>query len=163
MLRHCAPEHYLTIAGLICVYARPFTHDDPVGKLPKEIVPEEFKELHGHIMTLRHQLFAHGDASLTVGKDDYPNETVIENDGQNIAIAVSRAAFKPTFLERMLPLVEALIEKTYYHRLKLSRKLSKTVRVSLFRAVSLAFAALTAPGTSSDSGQFCFAHCRLLE
>jgi hypothetical protein len=121
-----APEHYLTLVGLICVYARPFTRTD-VGKLPEEIVPEEFKQLHDDIMKLRHKLFAHGDASLTVGKDDYPNEAVIESDGQNIAIAVSRAAVKPILVERMLPLVEALIEKTYWHRQRLARKFSKTI------------------------------------
>jgi hypothetical protein len=123
-----APEHYLTIVGLICVYARPFTWNEPVGNLSEEIVPEEFKELHRDIMRLRHKLFAHADASLTVGKDDYPNEAVIENDGQNIAIAVSRAAVKPIFLERMLPLVEALIKNTHQCRLKHFRKFSKTIR-----------------------------------
>jgi hypothetical protein len=124
-----APEHYLTLVGLICVYARPFTRTD-VGKLSEEFVPEEpeeFRKLHGDIMTLRHQLFAHGDASLTVGKDDYPNEAVIENDGQKIAIAVSRASVKPIVVERMLPLAEALIEKTYWHRQRLFRKFSKTI------------------------------------
>jgi hypothetical protein len=35
--------------------------------------------------------------------------------------------------------------------------------MSLFRAVSLDFAALTTPGTSSDSAQFYFAAYRLLE
>ena len=123
-----APEHYLTIVGLICVYARPFTWNEPVGNLSEEFVPEEFKELHRDIMRLRHKLFAHADASLTVGKDDYPNEAVIENDGQNIAIAVSRAAVKPIFLERMLPLVEALIKNTHQCRLKHFRKFSKTIR-----------------------------------
>jgi hypothetical protein len=122
------PEHYLTIVGLICVYARPFTYNEPVGKLPEKIIPAEFKALHDDIMTLRHKLFAHGEASLTVGKDDYPNEAVIESDGQNIVIAVSRAAVKPIFLQRMLPLVEALIEKTGYHRSKLAKKFSKTIR-----------------------------------
>jgi len=123
-----APEHYLTIVGLICVYARPFTWNDPVGNLSEEIIPEEFKELHRDIMRLRHKLFAHADASLTVGKDDYPNEAVIESDGETIAIAASRAAVKPIFLERMLPLVDALIKKTGYHRSRLAKKYAKTIR-----------------------------------
>jgi hypothetical protein len=96
-------------AGLICIYARPFTNNRPVGKLNDEIVPAEFKALHDKIMTMRHKLFAHAEASLMVGEEDYPNEAVIENDGKTISMAVSRVALKPTVLDQMSSLLEALI------------------------------------------------------
>jgi hypothetical protein len=122
------PEYYAITVGLICIYARPFTNNFPVGELPEEIIPAEFKSLHKNIMKMRHTLFAHAQASLTVGKDDYPNEVVIEHDGTIPRICVSRAAVKTVVLERMVPLVEALIEKTSWHRSKFAKKYSKTVR-----------------------------------
>jgi hypothetical protein len=121
------PERYLEIVGIICVYARPFTRSDPVGKLSEQIVPEEFRQLHDHILTLRHKLFAHADASLTVGKDDYPNEVVIEHDGRIPAVCITRASAKKSLLEQMVPLVGALIEKTDYHRSRLGKKYAKAI------------------------------------
>src|SRR6266478_563599 len=86
------PEYYAMSVGIICIYARPFTNNFPVGELSDEIVPQEFKKLHKDIMKMRHTLFAHAQASLTAGKDDYPNEVVIEYDGRIPRICVSRAA-----------------------------------------------------------------------
>jgi hypothetical protein len=122
------PEYYAMTVGIICIYARPFTNNFPVGKLSEEIVPPEFKAVHENIMKMRQTLFAHAQASLTAGKDDYPNEVVIEHDGTIPRICVSRAAVKTVVLERMVPLVESLIEKTGYHRSKFAKKFAKTVR-----------------------------------
>jgi hypothetical protein len=66
-------KYYAMMVGLICIYARPFTNNRPVGKLSDEIVPEEFKDLHDSIITLRHTLFAHADAFARVGEEHYPN------------------------------------------------------------------------------------------
>ena len=123
-----SPDYYAMTAGLICVYARPFTNNRPVGKLNDEIVPPEFKGLHDKVITMRHKLFAHAEASLMVGEEDYPHEAVIENDGKIISIAVSRVAVKPNLLEQMSPLVEALIKKTDYYRLKQAKKFASTIR-----------------------------------
>jgi hypothetical protein len=121
-------EYYAMTAGLICIYARPFTNNKPVGELSDEIVPPEFKSLHDKIITMRHKLFAHADASLMVGEEDYPNEAVIENDGKKIAMAVSRVAVVPSFLEQTSPLVQELIKKTNYYRTKHGKKFANTIR-----------------------------------
>jgi hypothetical protein len=123
-----SPGYYAMTAGLICIYARPFTNNRPVGKLSDEIVPPEFKVLHDKIITMRHKLFAHAEASLLVGEEDYPNEAVIENDGETISMAVSRVAVKPTTLEEMSPLVEALIKKTNYYRSKQAKRFANIIR-----------------------------------
>jgi hypothetical protein len=122
-----SPEYYMIMVGLICIYARPFTYNEPVGKLSDEIVPEEFKKLHDDILEKRHTIFAHAEVSVLIGEEDYPNEVVIESDGKNPSISVGRVAVTPDGLERMSPLVEALIEKTNYHRLKYAKKFNKTV------------------------------------
>jgi hypothetical protein len=123
-----SPEYYAMTVGVICIYARPFTNNRPVGKLAEDIVPATFKSLHDKIITMRHKLFAHSEATLEVGPDDYPHEAVIENDGKIIAMAVSRVAIKPDVLKEMKDLVEALITKTNYHRLKLANKFAKPLR-----------------------------------
>jgi hypothetical protein len=122
------PEFYTMTVGLICIYARPFTENQPVGRLSEKIVPTEFNELHGNIMEVRHRLFAHVQPAFTIAKDDYPNEVVIENDGVDPRICIARAAVEFRLLERMLPLVDALIEKTKDHRSKLVEKYANAVR-----------------------------------
>ena len=128
--RSSLPEYYVMTVGLICIYARPFTNNYPVGELSEEIVPTEFKKLHGNIMRVRHRLFAHAQASFQVGKDDYPNEVVIEHDGAIPRISVPRTSVQPSTLERMVPLVKALIEKTNYHRLRFERSMARPSRSS---------------------------------
>ena len=113
--------------GLICTYARPFTNNEPVGKLSEEIVPEEFKHRHTLIMALRHRLFAHADATLAAAPDDYPNEAVIVHDGEQLWMDVSRSAVVPSLLEKMQPMVNGLIDKTNYYRRKYQKKFSKHI------------------------------------
>jgi hypothetical protein len=120
-------EYYAMSVGLICIYARPFTNNEPVGKLSEEIVPEQFKHRHTLIMALRHRLFAHADATLAAAPDNYPNEAVIVNDGEKLWMDVSRSAVVPSLLEKMQPLVNGLIDKTNYHRRKYAKKFSKEV------------------------------------
>jgi hypothetical protein len=87
-----SPSYYAMLVGIICTYARPFTYNEPVGKLGGEIVPDEFKELHKKILDIRHRLFAHGDASLAIGEENYPNAVMIEGDGIEPFISVPRSA-----------------------------------------------------------------------
>jgi hypothetical protein len=120
-------EYYLLVVGIISLYARPFTNNRPVGPLTEEIVPDEYRDLHNTIIGIRHKLFAHSDGSVVLRADDYLNDVVIKNDGKMLRAIVQRFAVEPGFLERMNPLVDALIEKTDYHRLRLSRKLKNHV------------------------------------
>ena len=47
------PEYYPMLVGLICLYARPFTNNRPVGPLSEDIVPKEYLGLHRDIITMR--------------------------------------------------------------------------------------------------------------
>jgi hypothetical protein len=111
-----SPNYYAMLVGIICTYARPFTYNEPVGKLGSEIVPDEFKELHKKILDIRHMLFAHADASLAIGDENYPNAVMIESDGIEPFISVPRSAIKWDALKQFLPLVEALTESTNRYR-----------------------------------------------
>ncbi len=71
---------------------------------------------------MRHQLFAHGDASVMTRLDDYPNELVFENNGRALSFRMTRFLAEPEFFKLMIPLVETLIQKTRYHADKLGKK-----------------------------------------
>jgi hypothetical protein len=116
------PEYYPVSVGLICLYARPFTNNKPVGPLSEDIIPTKHIELHRKILHMRNQLFAHTDASAELRPDDYPNELVFENDGKELRFAITRFLGEPETFEAMKPLVDILVKKTWYHREKLSKK-----------------------------------------
>jgi hypothetical protein len=116
------PEYYPMCVGLICLYARPFTNNFPVGPLSKNIVPKEHLGLHRDIISLRHQLFAHVDASAKTRPDDYPNELVFMNDGKTFHFIITRFLAEPPFFKLISPLIDELIKETDRQREKLVRK-----------------------------------------
>jgi hypothetical protein len=116
------PEYYPMLVRLVCLYARPFTNNRPVGPLPDYIVPQEHRELHRTIIQMRNQLFAHADASMMARPDDYPNELVFVNNGKILHFNMTRFLAEPQFFELMNPLLSVLIKKTRYHSDKLANK-----------------------------------------
>jgi len=61
-----SPLYFPTIAGLICLYGKPFKNNKGVGKLPRDMVPKEQLSLYDQLIVIRDQLYAHSDASETV-------------------------------------------------------------------------------------------------
>jgi hypothetical protein len=116
------PEYYPMCVGIICLYARPFTNNQPVGPLTKGIIPEEYLNLHRDIITLRNQLFAHADASVMTRPDDYPNELVLINDGKTFHFTITPFLAEPPFFKLISPLVDELIKETHYHRDRLVKE-----------------------------------------
>jgi hypothetical protein len=82
------------IVGLICLYARPFTNNRPVGPLSDEIVPPEEKDVHETIIEIRHKLFAHAEASAVLRDDDYPNDVFLMNYKGKSSLTLARFAPK---------------------------------------------------------------------
>jgi hypothetical protein len=119
------PEYYPMTVGLICLYARPFTNNRPVGPLTEDIIPTKERELHRSLILMRHQLFAHADASAMTRPDDYPNELVFENDSRGTSFRMTRFLAEPQFFQLMVPLVETLIQKTRYHADKFGKKFNR--------------------------------------
>ena len=65
-LSETSPLYFPLIAGLICLYCKPFKHNEGVGKLPIEMVPEEQLSLHNQLIVIRDKLYAHSDADKKV-------------------------------------------------------------------------------------------------
>jgi hypothetical protein len=60
-----SPLYFPLIAGLICLYGKPFKFNEGVGKLPIEMVPKELLDLHNDLIIIRDRLYAHSDATVT--------------------------------------------------------------------------------------------------
>src|SRR5260370_10065582 len=123
-----SPEYYPIVVELICISARPFTNNRPVGPLTDEIVPPEYKNFHALILDIRHKLFAHAEASLAIREDDYPNDVILANEGKEPAVQFRRFAIEPTILERMRPVVDALIEETGNRKSRTAQRFREAVR-----------------------------------
>jgi hypothetical protein len=121
-LRSDEPEYYPLCVGLVCLYARPFTNNRPVGPLTEEIIPQEYLSLHRDIITLRNQLFAHADPSAMTRADDYPNELVLINDGKTFHFIVTPFLAEPPFFKLITLLVDELIKETHSHRERLVKE-----------------------------------------
>lgn len=55
--------HPLVIA-IYTAYGRPFTKCRGIGKMSEDVIPDEFKELHGDLITHRDKLYAHADKDM---------------------------------------------------------------------------------------------------
>lgn len=118
----------MIVVGLICAYARPFTNNDPVGNLTDDIVPSEYRDFHRLILKIRHKLFAHAEASLVIRGGDYPNDVIINNEGKEPFVQVRRFAIEPRILERIRPVVDALIEITSTRKSQIAENFKEAVQ-----------------------------------
>lgn len=66
-----SPLHYVTMAGIIVTYAKPFTENKGVGQLNDKFSTfstPDLRELHNELLNSRNQLYGHQDISgLTMG------------------------------------------------------------------------------------------------
>jgi hypothetical protein len=114
--KRTSPEYDLLSVGIICLYSRPFTRGNAVGKISDSVVPKGFIDLHGHVLTLRDKIFAHSDGDALLGPDQYMNAVQLRKRHGKVALYMTKAIAEPEFFERLMPLVDALIKKTNQRR-----------------------------------------------
>jgi hypothetical protein len=127
-----SPLYFPLVAGLICLYGKPFKRSEGVGKLPIEMVPEEHLNLHNDLITIRDKLYAHSDADKTVTlgtlhfgelrayRYKYPKiKGGYFIDGLHIA---------PEFFSKaMAKLVQVMVKKTQYQVNVLEKKFARHI------------------------------------
>ena len=64
-----APSYGSLIVAIYTTYGRPFTNCWGFGKLDADLIPNDQKDLHDNLMTLRDKLYAHADKDII--HDDY--------------------------------------------------------------------------------------------
>jgi len=55
------PIYYPLITSIYVLYGRPFKRSNRVGKLPDDIVPDQYRQLHKITLHHRDQIYAHTD------------------------------------------------------------------------------------------------------
>jgi hypothetical protein len=99
-----------------------------VGKLPGDIVPEEFQELHKIIMDHRDQLYAHTDAeSFDLPGHGAANQVRVLVSPTEARLFGTQFRARPPLLPKVVDLCRELQEKTNYHLAKLQKRHQKKV------------------------------------
>jgi len=126
-----SPLYFPLIAGLICLYGKPFKANRGVGKLPIEMVPKELLDLHNDLILIRDKLYVHSDATITetvakrhVGFGELRSYRWADDAGYYIQCLQIGPEF---FSKFMAVLADRMREKTNDYVDKLGRKLAPHV------------------------------------
>jgi hypothetical protein len=106
-----APGYYAMAAGIVTLYARPFTNNSRIGMLSTSLVPTEFKDLHSTLMNLRHKAFAHTDASGRLPGHGMMTEVRLVFEGGSVVNFSSRPILEPVLLAHIKTLSDLLAQK----------------------------------------------------
>jgi hypothetical protein len=128
-LSETSPLYFPLIAGLICLYGKPFKENRGVGKLPIEMVPKESLNLHTDLITIRDKLYAHSDADKTVMVGNlHLGEMRCFRWPDEGGYYVEHLHIAPEFFSKfMAVLAEQMAEKTNYHVDRLGKKFAPLV------------------------------------
>jgi hypothetical protein len=110
------------------LYGKPFKKSNVVGKLPRDIVPAEFQELHKIIMDHRDQLYAHTDAeSFDLGGHGAANQVRILVSPMEARLFGTQFRARPPVLPKVVELCRAMQKKANYYLEKLQKRHQKKV------------------------------------
>ncbi len=128
-LPETSPLYFPLIAGLICLYGKPFKKSHGVEKLPIEMVPKEHLSMHNQIIVIRDKLYAHSDASKTVnGGNLYFGELRCFRTSGKFGYRIEQLHIMPEFFTKfMAVLAERMVEKTNFYVDRLSKKFAPLV------------------------------------
>ena len=123
-----SPLFYPLVTAVYVLYAKPFTRADGVGKLSDEIIPAEYRELHGQMLDHRHQVYAHRDGDgFSVAELGPVNQVRAVRLPQEIRLMATDFHARFPVMPSIITLCEALEEKTGYHVDKLLIKHAKSI------------------------------------
>jgi hypothetical protein len=114
--------YYPLIAGIICLYGKPFKRSAGVGKLPIEMVPEEQLDLHKSLLVIRDKLYAHSDAQSVKFGQLHMNELRCYRWPNEGGYFIDRLNIAPSYFNLVAELAAQMTEKTQYHVDKLAKK-----------------------------------------
>jgi hypothetical protein len=123
-----SPHYYPLLAGLICLYALPFTDNNIVGCIPLSLVPEEDRPLHKILMDLRNEIYGHNDPATLIQPDDYAHEIVFRQQGSTVMIIPRRFHIASEFLpDHLLRLAETMVSKAKEERARIEELLKPSM------------------------------------
>jgi hypothetical protein len=125
------PIYYALVVGIYTVYGRPFTRSTGAGKIEESIVPEKHRPLHNQLLTHRHKVYAHSDATGAPASFGNINQVRFFVRADVIHPGVTRWRSEPEVLQEIIVLCEVLKEKTKYWIDKLQDKYFPHVKVPI--------------------------------
>lgn len=123
------PLHPSLMTALHILYGRPFKQRTEV-KLAEEIVPKEYKDMHGALISMRDQIYAHMDVDGLKSTDN----NSVNKIGVFIRDGHARFGMTMTFpreaqVEKVRDLTKLLTEKTWFHSEKIWQRHFKSKSV----------------------------------
>jgi hypothetical protein len=92
-----SPGYYATSVGLVTLYRRPFTRNEPTGPISTDLIPREFQTLHKHLSILRNQAFAHTDSGGKIPGHGKTTDLRFHMEGYRLENFSSRTVIEPPF------------------------------------------------------------------
>jgi hypothetical protein len=89
-------NHVALCRAIVNAYCRPFTRSAYGNRLGPEIVPEEFKDLHSAMLSIRHKGAAHTDGNPEIVAAGRPLNAVyieVKPDGDRLKVIITGSKF----------------------------------------------------------------------
>jgi len=117
------PAYYSLVAAMCVLYGKPFKRSKVVGKLPSDIVPAEFRELHKSIEDQRDQLYAHNDGNaFALNGLEAANQVRLLVSQTEARLFAPRFQLRVPLIPKVLELCQALQKKANYHIEELQKR-----------------------------------------
>jgi len=118
------PLHTSLMTALHILYGRPFKQR-PEVRISEDIVPINYKDTHGALISMRDTIYAHTDVGGLKTTNDSPlNKVGVFISGGSARFALAMAF--PRDIQKIRELAEALQQKTWYHAEKIWKRYFKT-------------------------------------
>jgi hypothetical protein len=123
------PLHPSMMTALHILYGRPFKQRAEV-KLTEEIVPDDYKDTHGALISMRDQIYAHMDVGGLKSIDNNSvNKIGVFIKGGQARFGMTMAFPREDQVEKIRNLTELLTEKTWFHSEKIWQRHFKSKSV----------------------------------
>jgi hypothetical protein len=118
---HAAYQPLVTAA--VITYGRPFKQSHRVGRLPEDMVPDEFKDTHGGLIMMRDKFMAHTDVDAPLLEDSgAANQVLFKNFQGRQVLFLKTLHPRPPLWPKAIALSQLLSEKCRYHVNKLRNR-----------------------------------------
>ena len=113
------PLHPSMMTALHILYGRPFKQRAEV-KLTKEIIPKDYKDTHGALISMRDQIYAHMDVDgLKSTGNNSVNKIGVFIKGGHVHFGMTMAFPREDQVEKIRDLTKLLTDKTFFHSEKI--------------------------------------------
>jgi hypothetical protein len=121
------PSIYQMSVAIVVLYARPFTNCHGLGCLSEDFVPSEYRSKHNRLLTMRHKVFAHYDATdeVAASNADLTSEMRFRFDGRELVLELKETPLITEAFDQLKELSEKLEQKCRWQMQKIIKRYEK--------------------------------------